>query len=555
MASSLDQTHAAATRIRIAGIASAAAQDLLRRADTTVAAAPESLALVPSSDADGAILLAAGNDARGLTYAVTELADRVRHGADPVAALRVDRAIVEQPANSVRSIARCFESDVEDKSWFHDRAMWRQYLAMLATHRFNRFSMTFGLQYNYPMEVSDVYLYFAYPFLFSVPGHEVRVRELPAAERDRNLETLQFIGQETVRRGLDFQVGLWTHGYKFDSPKVNYHVEGITEQNQAAYCRDALALLLRTCPEISGITFRIHGESGHCGGRFRVLADGVCGHRPVRPPRRDRYARQGARPADDRRRAGDRHAGQDIAQISRRAYRPAVSPERGARARAAAAHGGLGALRAQRRLAPLHPLQLRRLPQRGPSPRCAVPDLAGHPARAPVGRSDIHSRLWPPWPASAAAKGSSCASRSPSRGEWVRDARAGGPLYADPTLAPDYDWQKFAYTYRLWGRLTYNPDAAPETWRRQLATDLGSAAAACEAALAQASRILPLITLAHGPSASNNAYWPEMYTNMSIVRDDPPRPYYDAASRRASARSRPSTRRCSRASTNSRRSF
>jgi hypothetical protein len=60
MASSLDQARAAATRIRIAGIASPAAQDLLRRAGTTVAAVSEALALVPSTDADGAILLAAG---------------------------------------------------------------------------------------------------------------------------------------------------------------------------------------------------------------------------------------------------------------------------------------------------------------------------------------------------------------------------------------------------------------------------------------------------------------------------------------------------------------
>ncbi len=67
--------------------------------------------------------------------------------------------------------------------------------------------------------------------------------------------------------------------------------------------------------------------------------------------------------------------------------------------------------------------------------------------------------------------------------------------------------------------------------RRQLASDFGPAAAACKTALAKASRILPLITLAHAPSASNNAYWPEMYTNMSIVRDDPPRPYYDAGKR------------------------
>jgi len=68
--------------------------------------------------------------------------------------------------------------------------------------------------------------------------------------------------------GRQFQVGLWTHGYKFDSPKVNYHVEGITAQNHAAYCRDALTMLLQACPQISGITFRIHGESGIAEGDF-----------------------------------------------------------------------------------------------------------------------------------------------------------------------------------------------------------------------------------------------------------------------------------------------
>ncbi len=159
---SLDQARTAATRIRIAGIASPAAQDLLRRADLTITAASKSLALVPSSDADGAILLAAGNDARGLTYAVTELADRVRHGADPLAALRVARANRGAAGQQRTQHRALFESDVEDRSWFHDRAMLA-YLAMLATQRFNRFSMTFGFQYNYPMEVSDVYLYFAYP--------------------------------------------------------------------------------------------------------------------------------------------------------------------------------------------------------------------------------------------------------------------------------------------------------------------------------------------------------------------------------------------------------
>src|SRR6185437_10330230 len=48
-----------------------------------------------------------------------------------------------------------------------------------------------------------------------------------------------------------------------------------------------------------------------------------------------------------------------------------------------------------------------------------------------------------------------------------------------------------------------------------------------EAALGNASRILPVITTAHGASASNNVYWPEMYMNMPIVDAKRPQPYPD----------------------------
>jgi hypothetical protein len=530
LASSPDQARSAVARIRIAGFGSQAAQDLLRRAGTSVAAVPEALALVPASDADGAIMLAAGHDARGLSYAVTELADRIRHGADPIAALRIDREIVEQPANSVRSIARCFESDVEDKGWFHDRAMWRDYLSMLATQRFNRFNMTFGLQYNYPMEVSDVYLYFAYPFLLSVPGYDVRVRELPAAERERNLETLQFIGREAVGRGLDFQVGLWTHGYKLDSPKVNYHVEGITAQNHAAYCRDALTMLLQACPQISGITFRIHGESGIAEGDFAFWRTVFAGIAPAgRPIEIDMHAKG---------------IDQQTIDLALETGMPVkLSPKY------LGEHIGL----------PYHQSAVRELerpPRTAASEHFALSNGLRRFTRYSYGdflkedrRHGVLFRIWPGtqrallWgdPEFAAGYGrhaSFCGSQGfelceplAFKGRMGSGQPGGRTAYADQSLAPAYDWQKFAYTYRLWGRLTYNPDASPQTWRRQLASDFGPGAAACEAALAKASRILPLITLAHAPSASNNAYWPEMYTNMSIVRDDPPRPYYDAGKR------------------------
>ena len=51
--------------------------------------------------------------------------------------------------------------------------------------------------------------------------------------------------------------------------------------------------------------------------------------------------------------------------------------------------------------------------------------------------------------------------------------------YADASLNPKYDWQKFAYTYRVWGRCIYNPDADPEQWRRWLRSEFGDGATAC----------------------------------------------------------------------------
>jgi hypothetical protein len=106
--------------------------------------------------------------------------------------------------------------------------------------------------------------------------------------------------------------------------------------------------------------------------------------------------------------------------------------------------------------------------------------------------------------------------------------QAGGRCaYADATLTPKYDWQKFEYYYRVWGRKLYDPEADPETWRRWLRSDFGSGTLAVEAAVANASRILPLLTSAHLASASNHSYWPEIYTNMPIVIGNATSPYSD----------------------------
>jgi hypothetical protein len=108
---------------------------------------------------------------------------------------------------------------------------------------------------------------------------------------------------------------------------------------------------------------------------------------------------------------------------------------------------------------------------------------------------------------------------------------AGGRCaYADASLAPRHDFEKYRHFYRLWGRLGYNPDARPETWQRALRRDFGPAATAVEHALASVSRVLPLFTQAHAPSANCVFYWPEIYTNLAIADKQQKHPYVDTRS-------------------------
>src|SRR5690606_2316087 len=107
----------------------------------------------------GTSIIVWGADDRGLVYALTELADRAANNSGDLSAGPFPH--IGRPANMVRSITRIFANEKEDKGWFHDKSHWIEYLTMLATNRFNRFSLTLGIQYDYPYHndiISDVYL-------------------------------------------------------------------------------------------------------------------------------------------------------------------------------------------------------------------------------------------------------------------------------------------------------------------------------------------------------------------------------------------------------------
>ncbi len=134
-------------------------------------AAPESFSIANASVSGRRVIVAAGRDARGIVYALLELADRADYEESLETALRIQPRIAEQPANRVRSVLKPFVSEVEDKPWFYDRGAWNDYLTMLATHRFNRLNLSFGIGYDFVNEIRDSYFHFAYPFFLNVPGY------------------------------------------------------------------------------------------------------------------------------------------------------------------------------------------------------------------------------------------------------------------------------------------------------------------------------------------------------------------------------------------------
>jgi len=488
----------------------------------------EALAITPLTLRGRPTIIAAGSDARGLMYALLELSDRVEHAEDPTAALSLAKPIVERPANEYRGVCRPFVSDVEDKPWLHDRVMWPDYFAMLATQRINRFHLALGLGYDFLKGVTDSYLLFSYPFLLDVPGYNVRAVGLPDAERDQNLAALQYISRQAALHGIDFQLGLWTHGYQFaDSPNVNYTINGLNSENHAAYCRDALGLLLQKCPDVSGVTLRTHYESGVKEGNYgfwKTVFDGV--------------------PKSGRKLQIDLHVKgldqQMLANATASGMPIMLTPKYWAE------HMGL----------PYHQAAIRELemPRRERGDNALMALSTGSRSFLRYGYGDllredrrygVLHRIWPGtqrlllWgdPAFAAAYSrafSFCGSDGVEifeplgfkgrRGSGIAGSR---DAYRDKSLQSHWDRQKYQYTFRVWGRLLYNPGAEPDIWERDLRKSFQAAAIPAEAALANASRILPIITTSHGASAANNTYWPEVYTNQPVVDPGKRNPYND----------------------------
>jgi hypothetical protein len=537
MVQSPEQAAGSTLVVLVAGPGSPLAQDFPQAAPLDH---PESLRLTPGRLFGTQAVLVSASGERGFIYGLLEMAERVQFLPEPLAALHLDAAIEEKPANEVRSVCRLFCSEVEDLPWYYDKDFWRTYLDALAASRFNRFNFSYGLAYDFPRRVTGDYLHFPYPYLVEVPGYDVKIvrlaneageKNLPpfsAEEREKNLKALQFIAAETSARGLQFQLGIWTHAYAWtDSPNAHHRIDGLTPENHAAYCRDALAMILKACPQIQGLTMRVHGESGIPEGSYpfwKTLFEAISG--------------------SGRKIEIDMHAKGVNQTMIDMAVATGMPVKLGAKY--SAEHESLGYNQADIR-------QLE-IPRADHVEQGVFSVSGGARLFTRYGYADflqqgskyqVLFRLWPGTqrhllsgdPELAAGYGRTsnfCGAAGMDlmeplsfKGREGSGLPGGRCAYADASLNPKFDWKKFEIYYRVMGRRLYDPNADPETWRRYLRADFGSGANSVETALANASRVLPLVTSAHLASASNHAFWPEIYTNMPIVLGSEPSPYSD----------------------------
>lgn len=497
-------------------------------ASATVVRDAESYSLeVTRMDTDGEsepCVVVSATDPRGYSYALVELSERIRSGGlSTLDGWQETRS----PAVAIRGIQRNFSSVHEDSPWFHDREFWAEYLDHLASQRFNRFHLAFGMQYNYgtgweSRTATDNYLVFTYPFLLDVPGYDVRATGVDEGDRNRNFESLAFIARETNRRGMDFHIGMWNHAYDFGhDSKEWYPITGIDPSSHADYCAAALGALLHAIPEITGVTFRVHHEGGIAERGREVFWEKLFDAASAvgRPLQIDLHAK-----------------GVDDLLVAA-ARKPNLSLILSAKH--LAEHMGLPYHQASIRPREQNPLQFdgqdtsvtgitdgaRRFTRYG------YADYLGEDRR-----TDVMFRMWPGtqklllWGDPSFASGyGRYATIGGSRGlEFCEPLTfkgrrgSGRPGGRDPYVRGDLrlgvsDWKKYRYTYVLWGQLMYNPDADAEVWQRSLREDHGPEAAPhLEAALASLSRVLPLVAHVHGVSAANNFYSPELYVDLPI---------------------------------------
>jgi hypothetical protein len=220
------------------------------RVDPAISNHPEAFSVSKSEQQGARSLVIAGSDDTGLAYGIFEILGQIEFSSAPLFAAIAN--CNRSPAVRVRSVAMFLYNRELERDWYFSEEFWNRYFELLARSRLNQFTLIFGHQTSYLAPL--------FPFMIDVPGYErVKVPDYSAADRVQNLKALQRISVLAGEWGIRFILGIWQqHAHRYGRNLV----EGLSYQDLFDYSPKALAILLKECPAIQGVQFRMNSESG-----------------------------------------------------------------------------------------------------------------------------------------------------------------------------------------------------------------------------------------------------------------------------------------------------
>ena len=440
------------------------------------------------------------SNALGLAYGLFELAERVE---DEGASALINWPEMQcKPGHRVRGVDR-FITNSQDECWWMSREYWDFYFKMLVSSRFNSFTLILGFD--------TAYFSPPYPFFVDVPGYE-SITVPVWIDKEKYLAALNQIGKMCHDYGLKFIFGTWQQQPWQEAQ--NMMVQGITDDNIEAYCAAGLKELLKACPHIDQIHFRVNHESGV---GTQVSAEQY-------------WLRQIDAIAEF-----NQEYGRDVAlELRAKGMTDKMI-----------AHGKKRGLKltvstkyyCEQAGLPFHITRMRteeitRMDNFNHSRRYSYADMLRRPR--------LHNfvyRMWNNGSTNLFTWGSPdyvrrfidslrvgdsegfevMAQLSYKGGHQYIMADKPWKLFADPSMQPEgFEESRYWLFYRLFGRIGYDMNEDEETWMRPMRAHFGKSAHSVMDMIDTMSLIIPYIVAYHFPTHPQQEYWAELNTGSAL---------------------------------------
>lgn len=454
-------------------------------------------------------IVVAGSDATGLMYAELDLADRVgwsAKGGDP---FQFAKNASEKPFLRDRGVTIFTMNRAYFESHLHDEQFWVRYFDMFAEDRINELVLTFGYE-------DGGYMAPPYPFFFDVDGFpDVKVVGLTPEQQKENFTAFKTMLRLATERGIRVKPGIWEHIYRgglqagvipwaSDGTKPFPGVVwGLNAQNVTPYTVAALKKFYEVFPEIKETQFRMHEESGLRSAEIAPFWHDVFGFYRTQAPDVLLELRVKGLPKSV---IKDAQAQGLKIQLDTKFWMEQMGM-------------------------PYSPTHINKEDQA--NARHSYADLLEYPKTY-----DMNWTLWNggsqrvlEWADPDYARRMALSARLyDGHGLAVTEMEATKMLGDGPDKQVrdflndkykyfDYEFERYWAFYRVFGRLSYNPDATADVWEREYTQRFGGQAGPHVMKAQQlASRVLPRIVAASLPYGEfpTSAGWPEMKHEGSL---------------------------------------